>query len=69
LDQDVLDVIQQNIAQIERIRIVNGNRKPGEQAYDRIMGNRGWPRIATTTAVFDGGFTEFLEKEAGHWLK
>lgn len=70
LDTDVLDLIRNNIAQIDKLKIVNGKNNPtGNEAYSRLKEHcKEKFNVAKEDSIFNGGFSDFMKEGIQRWL-
>jgi hypothetical protein len=70
LDRDILDLIRDNIVQIDKLKIVNGNSSAaGNEAYDLIKEYcKEKLNVAKGDSVFNGGFSDFIATGMEGWL-
>ncbi len=70
LDTDVLELIKDNIAQVNKLKIVNGKSNPtGNEAYDRLKEYCNEKlNVAKEDSVFNGGFSDFIKEGIHGWL-
>ena len=70
LDIDILDLVNNNLTKIEKLKIVNGSEEAAEQAYERLSDYCKKVKIvAKQVSIFNGGFTQFMQSEISEWLR
>jgi len=72
LDKDILDFLKDNV-EINDLMIVNGTKKDGEQASNRLK-DHGVNideeyKLAPQNAAYDGGFSKFVLHDLVKWLE
>lgn len=68
LDIDILNLIRDNIKQIDNLKIVNGSIGSAKEAYEHIEQHCSNLNVVEETALFDGGFTKFIQDGIDEWL-
>ncbi|MFH1778385.1 MAG: hypothetical protein ABH952_12680 [Candidatus Omnitrophota bacterium] len=71
LDVDILELLRINVKTISKLQIVNGNFKAGKNAYLSLIEYCKVNKVVkqgTKDAVFDGGFTTFIQSGIDQWL-
>ena len=69
LDSDILDLIDKNIPEIKKMKIVNGNGEFSGQAYDRIYAHCNRKKISRKdSSLFTGTFSQFMQDKVNQWL-
>lgn len=68
LDQDILDLIKNHVQSVRKIKIVNGGPDNGQKAYLNIVRYCERITIPSDKAVFNGGFTTFINEGIDEWL-
>jgi len=68
LDQDILDLIKNHVRFVKKLKIVNGSPEQGRKAHLNIVRYCERIQIDPERAVFNGGFTTFINEGIDEWL-
>ncbi len=69
LDNDILNLINENMPRIKKMRIVNGPGSSSGETYDRIQAHCNRMQIARKeNSLFNGTFSQFMKDKVNQWL-
>lgn len=68
LDEDILDLIKKNVKCIDKMLIVNGDKKAGDVTKERLFNHCSVVFKIKQDPVFSGGFSSFVGNEMHKWL-